>query len=332
MKKQLIKEAFRLQQLAGLRPINEIGFESTDQVYDSAIKDALENYAEENYEEGNIESVADVISLMQNDSTLANEVFERALGYVQEKLGNANREDFKAWFSDVAAPINEILPSSDTSRKSGLQKEYITSAEESITEAFQKAGIDLNKPVICISDFGSHSVDAPRKISGGKLLQDLEAERVAYLEQDPDFDQTEGIQFEYGPEPGDGLLGDDEDAVQGLDCKLIVLFSDSHLYEIWQAKGMSRGMQKEQEGGMNRRGNTKTYYTVNRYGVTEIVPLESLGFDGSEQWEEISGFDSDIIKKYYTDNDGTGKVVVDANTSEEEMLADLERIDDDLWM
>lgn len=109
MKKQLIKEAFRLQQIAGIAPINEIGFENTDQVYDSAIKDALENYAEENYEEGNIESVADVISLMQNDSTLASEVFERALGYVQEKLGNANREDFKAWFSDTAAPVKENI-------------------------------------------------------------------------------------------------------------------------------------------------------------------------------------------------------------------------------
>lgn len=94
----------------------------------------------------------------------------------------------------------------------------------------------------------------------------------------------------------------------------------------------AEGLQKEEVGGMNRRGNTKTYYVVNRYGVTEIMPYKALGFDGSEQWEEISGFDSDIIKKYYTDNDGTGKVVVDANTSEEEMLADLERIDDDLWM
>jgi hypothetical protein len=87
-----------------------------------------------------------------------------------------------------------------------------------------------------------------------------------------------------------------------------------------------KGLQKEQNGA------TKTYYTVNRYGVTEIVPYKSLGFDGSEQWEELSGFDSNIIKKYYTDNDGTGKVVVNANTSEDEMLADLERIDDDMWM
>ena len=116
----------------------------------------------------------------------------------------------------------------------GMQKEYIISADESITEAFQKAGIDLRQPVICITDYGSHSIGDAEDILGEELLQNLEAERAMYSEEDPDFDQTGGIQFEYGPEAGDGLLGDDEDAVQGLDCKLIVAFSDSHLYEIWQ--------------------------------------------------------------------------------------------------
>lgn len=108
MKKRLIREAFRLQQLAGIAPINEINSSSVEQVYDSAIKDAIENFAEENYEEGTIESVADVVSLMQTDSVLANDVFQRALIYVQEKLGNVNKEDFKIWFSDVAAPVSEL--------------------------------------------------------------------------------------------------------------------------------------------------------------------------------------------------------------------------------
>lgn len=330
MKKQLIKEAFRLQQIAGLRPVNEILPSSDTPRRRGLQREEVGQAQTTTFSPQDIKSVsfANGTSFTVGDIDMEGGIVisieKTSTGF--EVSGYGDGEGY-TYYYDMQG--NEI-EAEGMSRS--MQKEYITSAEESITEAFQKAGIDLKKPVICISDFGSHSVDAPKKISGGKLLQDLEAERVAYLEQDPDFDQTEGIQFEYGPEPGDGLLGDDEDAVQGLACKLIVLFSDSHLYEIWQAKGMSRGMQKEQEGGMNRRGNTKTYYTVNRYGVTEIVPLESLGFDGSEQWEEISGFDSDIIKKYYTDNDGTGKVVVDANTSEEEMLADLERIDDDLWM
>ena len=98
--------------------------------------------------------------------------------------------------------------------------------------------------------------------------------------------------------------------------------SDSYRDEL----GETEGMQKEQNGA------TKTYYTVNTYGVTEIKPYEAFGFDGTEEWEEVEfEFPSNIIKKYYTTEDGVGKVVADANASEDEVLTDLEEIDTELF-
>ena len=100
----------RLQFLAGV--INENEFkqlnEETDatSVYDSAIKDAIESFAEENNEEGNIESPADIISLMGNDKMLANDVFNRAFEYVKFSLPTANEEDFKQWFNDTTSELN----------------------------------------------------------------------------------------------------------------------------------------------------------------------------------------------------------------------------------
>lgn len=121
----------------------------------------------------------------------------------------------------------------------GILKEYIESDPETITQAFQQAGIDLNTPVVYICDYGNPGgTDEPVKTLGGKLLQKLEAERAREEEMDPDFNEQEGVTYEINPTQGQGeLLGDDgrfAKAVEGLKCKLNVYFSDNHLYEIWQ--------------------------------------------------------------------------------------------------
>lgn len=121
----------------------------------------------------------------------------------------------------------------------GILKEYIESDPETITRAFQQAGIDLNAPVVYICDYGNPGgTDEPVKTLGGKLLQKLEAERAREEEMDPDFNEQEGVTYEINPTQGQGeLLGDDgrfAKAVEGLKCKLNVYFSDNHLYEIWQ--------------------------------------------------------------------------------------------------
>jgi hypothetical protein len=124
----------------------------------------------------------------------------------------------------------------------GILKEYIESDPETITQAFQQAGIELDKPVVYICDYGNPGgTDKPVKVLGGKLLRELEAERKRDEEGNPDYNEEEGITYEYGPHQGGGeLLGDyTPEAVEGLKCKLNVYFSDSHLYEIWQAGEMN---------------------------------------------------------------------------------------------
>ena len=132
--------------------------------------------------------------------------------------------------------INEVK---QLQKAAGILKEYIESDPETITSAFQQADIDLNKPVVYICDYGNPSgTDKPVKTLGGKLLQKLEAERAKEEEEDPQFNEWEGITYDINPAQGQGeLLGDDghfAKAVKGLNCKLNVYFSDNRLYEIWQ--------------------------------------------------------------------------------------------------
>lgn len=101
----------------------------------------------------------------------------------------------------------------------------------------------MSKPVVYIVDYGSpNAVDTPAKTLGGKLLQQLEAERKRDEAADPDYNEESGITYDYDDmiTQGQGeLLGDDLPATKGLKCKLNVYFSDSHIYEIWQADEIS---------------------------------------------------------------------------------------------
>ena len=76
----------------------------------------------------------------------------------------------------------------------------------------------------------------------------------------------------------------------------------------------------------------KVFYVFNEVGVNEIFTPEELNVENVplEEWEDVEDFESDIIKEYKT-YDGVGRVVVDDNVSEEEMLEELDRIDEELW-
>ena len=125
-----------------------------------------------------------------------------------------------------------------------IREAFYEGDPETITQAFQEAGIDLNKPVVYICDYGNPSgTNEPVKEMGGRFLQKLEAERSEEVRINPNFDEEEGITYEINPTQGQGeLLGDDgpfAKAVEGLKCKLSVGFSDNRMYEIWQAGEMN---------------------------------------------------------------------------------------------
>lgn len=123
------------------------------------------------------------------------------------------------------APINELGTFKEVDNEGGVN---------SIAEAFQKAGIDLNQPVVYIADAGNPAgTDNPATELGSQLLKQLEDRQEEY-----DYeiaDDATGVDFEFNPEQGKGeLLGDYTEETQGLTCKLNVYFEDALLFEIWQ--------------------------------------------------------------------------------------------------
>jgi hypothetical protein len=116
----------------------------------------------------------------------------------------------------------------------GILREYIQSDPESIAYAFSKAGIDVSKPVTYI--LSSMGDDEPVTVLGAELLRDLQAEREDAEAADPEFNEVNGVTYDYDLEQGSGELSGDyyPEEVKGKNFKLTVAFSDSHSYEIWQ--------------------------------------------------------------------------------------------------
>ena len=105
----------------------------------------------------------------------------------------------------------------------GILKEYIESDPETITQAFQEAGIDLKKPVTYILDAGRGSADEPVKMLGSELLRKLEVMRAKGEANNPKYNQEEGVTYYFEPDGGEGP-----------NFKLGVQFSDNLLYDIHQ--------------------------------------------------------------------------------------------------
>lgn len=126
--------------------------------------------------------------------------------------------------------INEVR---QLQKIAGLLNEYITSDPESIAYAFAKAGINVSKPVTYI--LSSRVDDEPVTVIGSELLRDLQAEREDNEAADPEFNEVNGITYDYDSVQGSGeLSGDYAPEMKGKNFKLAVSFSDSHSYEIWQ--------------------------------------------------------------------------------------------------
>jgi hypothetical protein len=105
----------------------------------------------------------------------------------------------------------------------GILKEYIESDPETITQAFQQAGINLSEPVTYTVDAGRSATDQPVEILGGELLRKLEAMRAKGEMSNPNYNEEGGVTYYFEPdEEGDTTF------------KLGVQFSDDLLYNIHQ--------------------------------------------------------------------------------------------------
>jgi len=116
----------------------------------------------------------------------------------------------------------------------GLLKESITGDERSITQAFEDAGINLNLPCTVVDDRGN--VDTFDRAQ--EILTDMENDRKSMEAEDPNFNDQEGINYEFPGvdiNAGQGeLMGDEIPETEGLTFKLAVTFSDAMMKEIWQ--------------------------------------------------------------------------------------------------
>ena len=183
----------------------------------------------------------------------------------------------------------------------GILKEYIESDPETIAQAFQKAGIDLEKPVTYILDAGRGGADEPVKMLGSELLRKLEVMRAKGEANNPKYNQEEGVTYYFEPDGGEGP-----------NFKLGVQFSDSLLYDIYQAKGITR----EDADYESISGDTATMGNINEAGA---------------KWQSKLNPEVDGIEIY---NDGTNRlfVIFDKNTGGIHVINDWNGEDfDEIW-
>jgi len=72
----------------------------------------------------------------------------------------------------------------------------------------------------------------------------------------------------------------------------------------------------------------KYYYVFNRFGVNEMFSKEECGVEMvmEEEWDEIE-VESNIIKEYKV-FDGVGRLLVEDECNEEEVLEEVDRLDE----
>ena len=166
----------------------------------------------------------------------------QTLGKYGEWDMTAGKNGVGTVFSTSNTPKSpEVYTKSDneTDKRSGYafdrsMEEAIKSDDMTITEAFGKAGIDLSAPCVTVDDSGY----ATEYMEAQEALDSLEIDRARAEEEDPNFNNQEGIGYEFpGRDINQGqgeLMGDDELKTEGMNFKLSVTFSDASLTEIWQ--------------------------------------------------------------------------------------------------
>ena len=105
----------------------------------------------------------------------------------------------------------------------GILKEYFEADPESVQEAFQKAGIDMNMPVVVVETSG-HYADEPRRANPTELVNKLQKIKDTQ-------EETEGVHFDYEAAVA---YPAQEYGLEGMEAKLSVGVSDAYEFVIFQ--------------------------------------------------------------------------------------------------
>jgi hypothetical protein len=122
--------------------------------------------------------------------------------------------------------LKKFLVENKLTANSRVIKEYIESDPETITQAFQEAGVDLSAPTEMEIYYG-HDGEEKAFATGQEALSYLEGLRAEAEAEDPNFNTESGIAYDYGENVADLYEGDGTP-------KLLVSFGDSALYIIAQ--------------------------------------------------------------------------------------------------
>ena len=125
--------------------------------------------------------------------------------------------------------LKKFLVENKLTTNSRMVKEYIEADEESVTEAFQQAGIELTQPVYVVearSVGAGGQQDKPYKVLARQLLRTLEKKRVEY-----NNDET-GVQYDY--DAAETYPAEESGLPENISAKLAVMFGDEYEYVIFQ--------------------------------------------------------------------------------------------------
>jgi len=108
-------------------------------------------------------------------------------------------------------------------QKTAGLREYITADPETVQEAFNQAGVDINRPVSVVEVAG-WSEDEPYTADPKKLISKLQKIKDTQPE-------TDGVTFDY---EATIAYSPEEYGLEGMEVKLSVVVGDGYEYVIFQ--------------------------------------------------------------------------------------------------
>ena len=187
--------------------------------------------------------------------------------------------------------LKKFLVENKLTTSSRSIQEIIQSDPETITQAFQKAGVDLSAPVTIEADYG-HSVDQKDFATGQEALSYLEDMRAEGEADNPNYNEEEGIAYEYGDEISLASWSEG-----GSVPKLAVNFSDGASYFIIQEDTSSEeDLEENAAEGQDVSGQVVTHATEALKVIEEFKAANQISSNESD-FNEIEAMLEEIIER-----------------------------------
>lgn len=141
--------------------------------------------------------------------------------------------------------LKKYLVENKVTTNSKMLNEYFEKESDSLEQAFQKAGIDMSKPITTVKISGhtsspGYETDDSMQVDPKSFLKKLEVEKA-------ELEEEEGEAVIYDYDAADSYPAEDMNLPSTMVPKLSVMFSDSYEYVIYQGEGMTETKKKHSE-------------------------------------------------------------------------------------